>query len=262
MIDFSAGRRTHPPSDGGEIDLRGEPDALSPIMMTTMAAAARRPAAALAPAPIRAAPPSRHRDRGGLLLSQFLTLYTTQVTTSYLSKFVEFSVRRRKWERCVAQAISAKRRDFTRRNESGVWASWDRGVPPPRTALPSPALSPSEEVGRGREARRPRSQARRLPRLPCRLFDGMGEETAMSMLISLPSRRCSPQTLRLQQPRRPLRITRTGRSRSSHHSARAPPATCVSRQLAQFLPELLKESVVVEIAPAAASGHRRRRVAK
>src|SRR5260370_5406426 len=152
-------------------------------------------------------------------------------------------------------AISVRRRDFTRRNESVAQVSWDRGRPA-RNPHPLPFTASGTDKGgagetSGRDARGPRCAA-------CRgssagLLDGMGEETAMSyahkfaIAALLAANLAAPATTASAQdyPNRPIKIIAP--------FGAGGPGDVFSRQLAQFLPELLKESVVVENRPGAAS---------
>ncbi len=84
-----AGRRTRPESHAGAVDLRGLPAALPPDHDDDDGGAARRPCRwRSAPAPgSELRRPLGIAIVGGLLLSQFLTLFTTPVVYIYLAKF-------------------------------------------------------------------------------------------------------------------------------------------------------------------------------
>src|SRR5258705_10633943 len=155
-------------------------------------------------------------------------------------------------------AISARRRDFTRRNEGGARGSWDRGRPArherPSLRLPSPRAREGKgggERARGRDARGPRRAACRS--CPAGLFDGMGEETAMSyahkfaIAALLAANLAAPATTASAQdyPNRPIKIIAP--------FGAGGPGDVLSRQLAPFLPEILKQSFVVQNRPRPAS---------
>src|SRR5260370_30016614 len=103
----------------------------------------------------------------------------------------------------------------------------------------------------GRDARGPKRAACRGS--PAGLFDGMGEETAMSyahkfaIAALLAANLAAPATPASAQdyPNRPIKIIAP--------FGAGGPGDVFSRQLAQFLPEVRKESVVVEHRPGAAS---------
>ena len=144
--------------------------------------------------------------------------------------------------------------------ERGVLGPRASRPPPFRPPCPSLTLAEERKGGRdgegqegasGRDARGPRRAACRG--CPAGLFDGMGEETAMSyahkfaIAALLAANLAAPATTVSAQdyPNRPIKIIAP--------FGAGGPGDVFSRQLAQFLPELLKESVVVENRPGAAS---------
>src|SRR5215469_1772038 len=76
---------------------------------------------------------------GGLLLSQFPTLYTTPVIYIYLSKFVGFFRSGKKPNRPHRTAINPERRRFVRRNERSV------GVPSVSSPLGPPLRNTDDD---------------------------------------------------------------------------------------------------------------------
>jgi len=136
------------------------------------------------------------------------------------------------------------------------------GVPPATNgplSLPSPQAREGTGGASGRDARGPRRETPAVLGAPLAAAalpgysTGMGEETAMSyahkfaIAALLAANLAAPATTASAQdyPNRPIKIIAP--------FGAGGPGDVFSRQLAQFLPELLKQSVVVENRPGAAS---------